>query len=317
MQRENENNKKKSNLKSTPHSSHDHDALHHAHHRAVKNIQFAFALNLAFTIFEIAGGLLTNSMAVLSDALHDLGDSLTLGLSIVMEKISHRKRDRIFSYGYRRFSLLAAFVSGLVLVAGSALILFFAAERFTQPAQVHADGMIVMAIVGIVFNGIAALRLRSGRSMNESFLAWHLLEDVLGWTAILVGGILMHFLRISWIDPALSILFTLFTLFNVIKIFKRTTMIFLQSVPLSVDVHTLEKSLMSLKGIQSVHDTHLWTMDGEYNIFTTHVVVGASLPEKSIKNIKSQVRSIIHEHSIQHATIEIERPDEACDLKNC
>lgn len=305
----------------------DHGASHHGHHHAHDeahihlpvsgNILFALVLNVFFALIEIVGGIWTNSLAVLSDALHDAGDSFTLLLALILEKVSRRKRDRLFSYGYRRFSLLAAFITGVVILAGSAFILYESIERFRNPEKINAPGVIMLSVLGIVFNGLGALRLRKGASVSESFLAWHLIEDVLGWSAILIGALVLYFTGFPFIDPLLSTFFALFTFYNVYKLFKRTVLIFLQSVPQAIDIAAIESGISSLGGVRSIHDTHVWTLDGQYHIFTTHVVVEDRLNEGEIATLKSGVRDIAFQNHIEHATIEIEREYEMCGLKNC
>ena len=168
--------------------SHSH-AHHHDHHGDVKNIKVAFFLNFGFAIIEIIGGFLTNSVAILSDAVHDLGDSLSLGLAWYFQKYSRKKSDSTYTYGYRRFSLVGALANSLVLIVGSILILTEAIPRIFNPQQAHPQGMMMLAVLGIAVNGVAMLRLRRGKSLNEKVVSLHLMEDVLGWIAVLVGAI--------------------------------------------------------------------------------------------------------------------------------
>jgi len=192
---------------------------HHRHHPAgdTGNLKTAFFLNFAFTIIEIIGGILTNSVAILSDAIHDFGDSLSLGLAWYLQKLSKKGRNSTFTYGYKRFSLLGAIITSLVLVIGSVIILYEAIPRLFQPEPAHVPGMIGMAILGVIVNGAAVWRTRSGQSMNEQVVSWHLLEDVLGWMAVLLGAVLMYFFDAPIIDPLLSIGITLFILYNVAR----------------------------------------------------------------------------------------------------
>ena len=190
---------------------HDH---HHGHHHQhdTKNISTAFFLNLAFTIIEIIGGLMTNSVAIMSDALHDLGDSLSLGLAWYFQKVAKKGRDKTFSYGYKRFSVLGAMINAIVLVVGSVFILQETIPRLWQPETPNVQGMFWLAILGIVVNGAAVLKLQKGTSLNEKVISLHLLEDVLGWAAVLVGSVLMYFFDLPIIDPLLSIGIAIFIL---------------------------------------------------------------------------------------------------------
>ncbi|MDZ7847967.1 MAG: cation diffusion facilitator family transporter [Owenweeksia sp.] len=187
-----------------------------------KNLRLAFFLNLAFTLFEIIGGLWTNSIAILSDALHDLGDSLSLGLSWYLQRKSRQTANQHYTYGYRRFSLLGALINSVVLVVGSVVIIVEAIERLQQPEAPDATGMLIFAIVGVGINGFAALRLRAGKSLNERVVSWHLWEDVLGWLAVLLGAVVMLIWETPWLDPVLSIGITVFILINILKRLRNT-----------------------------------------------------------------------------------------------
>ena len=180
---------------------------HHSHSNGtnIANIKIAFFLNLFFTVFEIIGGYLTNSVAIAADALHDFGDSLSLGLSWFLEKYSLKGRSQKFSYGYRRFSLLSALINSLVLIIGSAFVLWHTIPRLFHPQSVNVKGMLLLAIGGILINGIAVLKIRNkNNSLNEKTVSWHLLEDVLGWVAVLIISIVNSFKEIAILDPLLD-----------------------------------------------------------------------------------------------------------------
>lgn len=176
-----------------------------SHHHATSNIKVAFFLNLSFTLLEIVGGIWINSVAILFDAVHDLGDSMALGLSWYFANVSQKKRDSHFSYGYKRFSLLGALISSFILLVGSILILFEAIPRLIHPETVHVNGMIFLAIWGVLVNGAAVLKLRGGETQNERVVRLHLLEDVFGWIAVLIVGIVMLFVNLPILVPILSV----------------------------------------------------------------------------------------------------------------
>lgn len=207
----------------TKETSHAHS---HSHTNSTSNIKSAFFLNLFFTIIEIIGGFLTNSIAILADAIHDFGDSLSLGLSWGLDKYSQKKRTPRFSYGYKRFSLLAALINSIVLIIGSIFILSRVIPRLIAPEPSNATGMILLAILGIIINGIAVLRLKRGSSLNEKVVSWHLFEDVLGWIAVLIVGTINIFVSIPILDPLLAIIFTLLILYNILKNLKQISLIF-------------------------------------------------------------------------------------------
>ena len=290
---------------------------HHHHHNSEKNIKTAFFLNLSFTVVEIAGSLLTNSMAVLADALHDLGDSFTLGINWYLERVSKRARSRTFTFGYKRFSLLGALISAVVLLVGSLFILLEAIPRILSPPQVKAEGMIILAVLGVGINGLAAWRLKGGKKISERVVMLHLLEDVLGWVAILLASIVMLFVDWFFLDPLLSILITLYILWRLFKNLKQTLKIFLQSVPEEIDILKILREIRAINGVKTTHDEHLWSMDGQYNVLTIHVVVEQHVSEESIKTVKKECRDKMDANQIHHVTIEIERETEECQLSEC
>jgi cobalt-zinc-cadmium efflux system protein len=277
----------------------------------------AFVLNLSFTAIEIVGGLMTNSMAILSDALHDLGDSFTLGLTWYLEKVSGKTRTPTFSYGYRRFSLLGALLSSVVLLLGSIVILARSIPRLLHPESVDAFGMLGLALLGIVINGIAVLRLRKGAKLSERVVTLHLLEDVLGWAAVLVASAVMVFVSVPILDPLLSILITLFVLFKLVGTLRQTFRIFLQSVPEELEMVDIGNSLMSLDGVEDVHDLHIWSLDGHYNVLTVHLKIPEGAAWKDAVRTKAQCRELLRQKNIRHSTIEIEVPNEDCELEDC
>lgn len=297
------------------HDNHNHS--HHHHHTDVKNIQVAFFLNFAFTIIEIIGSIFTNSVAVLSDAIHDLGDCISLGLAWYFQKMAKKGSNNSYSYGYKRFSLLGAIINSAVLVTGSVFILTKAIPRIIHPEETHAGGMFFLAIVGILVNGAAVFRLKSGNSINERVVSLHLLEDVLGWAAILIGSIIMYFFDLPVIDPILSIAIAIFVLYNVLKNVRQSLRIILQGIPEEVDIQEISDFLKQNKQIKDIHDLHIWSIDGTYNVLTVHVVLCKVLTLEEISTLKNEIRESLIQKSIQHATIEFETSDEECGLENC
>ena len=287
----------------------------HTHsHDQTGNIRVAFFLNLGFTLFEIVGGFYTNSLAILSDAVHDLGDSLSLGMAWYLEKHSHKESDERYSYGYRRFSLLAALVNTIVLVVGSLFVLSEAIPRLLNPEHSNAEGMALLAIVGIAVNGAAVLRVRHGQSLNAQVIAWHLLEDMLGWVAVLIVSIALIFTDIHILDPILSILISLYVLYNVVRNLRKTLALFLQAVPDSIALPEVEHALASIDGVHSVHHTHIWSLDGEHHVLTTHLVVDAEAGKETLMRIKRDANLLTVGMGLEHATIELEFESEDCSM---
>lgn len=290
---------------------------HHDHDHSEGNIKIAFFLNAGFAIIELIGGLFTNSLAILSDALHDLGDSLSLGLSWYFQKISKRGRTHTFSYGYKRFSLLAAIINSIILVTGSIIILTRAIPKLISPEETNAQGMLYLAILGIVVNGVAALRLHKGKSINEKVVSLHLLEDVLGWVAILIGSIVMMYFDAPFIDPLLSICIALFILFNVLKNLRKSIPIILQSIPDNISIESIQQEIKKLPEIYGIHDCHAWTMDGQYHVLTIHIVLDKDYRLSELLAIKQKVKTIVKKEGINHVTIEFENQSEDCALEDC
>ena len=286
---------------------------HHSIDPESDGLGVAFALNLFFTVVELVGGVLTNSVAIMSDAVHDLGDSIAIGSAWLLQRASAKNPDKQFTYGYQRLSLLAAFINSAVLLAGSLLVLFFAIPRLWWPQMPHAEGMAVMAVFGIVVNGAGALRLRKGKTLNSKVISWHLLEDVLGWVAVLVVSVVLVFFEWPILDPLLSIGFSLFILFNVLKIFRSTLKLFLQAAPEWFNESDIEAEIVALEGVNAVHHTHVWSLDGSQSIFTSHVVLEKGQTRGHLVTLKKLIRRIVGEHDIECVTIEFEFPEERCD----
>ena len=303
------------NNHSHPHTHGNTNSHTHPHtHDSVGDIRLAFFLNLGFTIFEIAGALWTNSLAILSDAVHDLGDSISLGLAWYLERYAGREGDWRFSYGYRRFSLLGALINATILVGGSLFVIVNAIPRLLSPEPTNAAGMVLFAIVGVLVNGLAALRLRRNRSMNARVVAWHLLEDVLGWIAVLVVAIVLLFIDLYILDPLLSLLIATFILYNGAKNLWETLTIFLQATPRGFELDEIESQLASVDGVCSIHHTHLWSLDGEKHVLSTHLVVEKTVSKTELQRIKSDARHALRPFALGHITIEIENGEGDCTM---
>jgi len=256
-------------------------------------------------------------MAILSDAVHDLGDSFSVGLSWYFQRMSKKGRDEEYTYGYKRFSLLGAIINSLILVVGSVVILFNAVPRLFHPEQPDSGGMLILAVLGVAINGAAVLRLKRGHSLNERVISLHLLEDVLGWAAILIGALVMHFVDVPVLDPILSIAITLYVLFHVYSNIKESLHIILQGAPIDIKIDEIKKEILSLDDVDSVHDLHIWSADGEYNVMTVHVVLKRVLSMNELQRLKNKIREKMQAMKVQHSTIEFEMPGENCEMEEC
>lgn len=299
-------------------SAMEHRHAHHSHHHnaGTRNLSTAFWINSIFALIELAGGFYTNSVAILSDALHDFGDSLSLGLAYIFQRKSLRTRDASYSYGYKRFSLVGAVANAVILIVGSVFIVEESVTRLVNPVQPDARGMLAIAVLGLVANGIALIRLRRGQSISERVVALHFLEDVLGWTAVLIGSVVMMFADVPILDPILSIGIALFILYNAYKNLRQSFRIILQGIPENVDVESVREKILDVPGVTGMHDLHTWSMDGQYNIMTVHVTVREEDFERS-NAIKKEIRKRLSKMNIQHLTIETEVEGDPCAFLDC
>lgn len=279
-----------------------------------RRIGIAFFLNVGFTIIEFIGGYLTNSTAIMADAVHDLGDSLSIGSAWLLNRTGRKSADSEFTYGYRRLSLFGALINSLVLIAGSLWVLNKAIPRLANPEMPVTEGMLLLAILGVTVNGFAAYRLSKGNTLNEKVLNWHLLEDVLGWLAVLIVSIILQFVDWPILDPLLAIGFTLFILFNVIRNLWLTGKLFFQAVPDKKLHDEIRGVLLDIDGISDIHHQHLWSLDGENHVLTAHVIVNQDEGFNSDKYIatKQSIAEVLEQYSLAHTTIEIELQQEFC-----
>ena len=283
----------------------------HSHSHSSEKIGWAFFLNFGFTIIEFIGGWLTNSTAIMADAGHDLGDTLSIGSAWFLNKLGTKSATKEFTYGYRRLSLLGALINGIVLIVGSAWIFYEAVPRLSNPEMPETEGMIALAILGVLVNGFAAYKLHGGKSLNEKVLNWHLLEDVLGWVAVLIVAIVMQFKDWPILDPILSIGFTLFILFNVIRNLLSTAKLFFQASPDNSLLQNVTDKLLELDAVSDLHHLHIWSLDGEHHVATVHVVSQFESKAEYLE-LKESVSNALQEFELSHTTIEIELTSEEC-----
>lgn len=278
-----------------------------------KNILVAFILNISFSVFELVGGVLTNSVAIISDAIHDLGDAISIGISYFLEKVSKKKPDDKYTYGYVRYSILGALITNVILMVGSLLVMVSGVNRFINPVSVNYDGMIVFAIFGVIINFVAAYFTREGNSLNQKAVNLHMLEDVLGWVVVLIGAFVIKFTGINRIDAILSMGVALFILINAVRGLKNIVDLFLEKTPDNININELREHLLEIKGVKDIHHMHIWSIDGFNNFATLHVVT----TEKNVDKLKKIVKEELKEHGISHNTIEIESIGYECEDTCC
>lgn len=277
-----------------------------------KNILIAFLLNLLFSIIEFIGGAITNSVAIISDSIHDMGDAMSIGVSYFLERKSTKKPDNNYTYGYIRYSVLGSIITTFILLSGSILVIYNAIQRLINPVEINYNGMIIFAILGVLINFFAAYFTKEGDSLNQKSVNLHMIEDVLGWLVVLIGAIIMKFTDIRIIDPILSIGVAVFILINALKTLKEIVDLFLEKTPSNIDVEEIKEHLLEIQGVMDVHHIHVRSIDGYKNYATMHIVA-----EGDYKQVKHKVKEELEEHGIEHSTIEFEEKGEKCDSENC
>ena len=277
-----------------------------------KNILIAFMLNLSFSIIEFLGGTFTNSVAIISDSVHDIVDAISIGISFILEKISKRKPDNKYTYGYLRYSVLGGLITTVLLLCGSLFVVYNSIKRIINPVDVDYKNMLIFAIFGVIINIIAAYTTRDGDSINQKSVNLHMLEDVLGWIVILIGTIIMNFTNIKIIDPIMSILVSIYILIHATKNFKEILDLFLEKIPNEINIDEIKRNLKNINGVCDIHHIHIWSMDNDSNFITMHIVTN-----NENKNIKEDIRHMLLDHNISHVTIELEDINEKCLEHEC
>lgn len=277
-----------------------------------RNMLIAFILNFSFSIFEFLGGIYTGSIAIMSDAIHDIGDATSIGLSLSLEKISKKQPDNNYTYGYMRYSVLGSTLTTLILLIGSLSVIFNGMNRIIHPTNINYEGMIFFAVIGVCVNLCAAFFTRDGASLNQKAVNLHMLEDGLGWIVVLIGAMIIKFTNFILIDPIMSIGVAIFILINATKNIKEILNIFLEKTPPHIDIEEIKEHIKNIEKVIDVHHIHIWSIDGQNNYATMHVITNDNTQE-----IKHKIKEELSEHGICHATLEIESENECCHDKNC
>lgn len=291
---------------------HSHTGHQHGYGESTKNLGIAFFLNLGFAVIEIVGGLWTNSVAIISDAVHDFGDAFSIGVSFFLERYSKKRRTATFTYGYKRFSTLGALINSIVLLMGSIFVFIETVPRLFNPVPVNYSGMMWLAVAGLAVNGFAVLRLMKGNSISQRAVMLHLLEDVLGWLAVLIGSVIIRYTGWYFIDPLLSVCIGIFILTNVCRNLYAIFRILLQAAPEHMPEDKVKMILQNVPEVKEVHDLHVWTLDGEKNIASAHLVVVDATSREEIIRVKHDAVDRLKEAGIDHLTVEIEYEAEEC-----
>ena len=277
-----------------------------------KRIFVAFILNAIFSVFELIGGIFTGSVAIISDAIHDMGDAGSIGISYILEKKSKKQPDEKYTYGYARYSVVGSAVMCIILLLGSIFVIYSSVRRMISPTEINYNGMIIFAVVGISVNlGATVITLR-GNSLNQKAVSLHMMEDVLGWVVVLVGAIVMRFTDFYILDPIMSLGVSVFILISAVKNLKEALDIFLEKAPKNINAYEIREHLCGIEGVLDAHHIHIWSMDGHNSYATMHIVASAELSD-----VKKKVRAELMEHGIVHSVIELEEEGEPCDSLRC
>ena len=267
------------------------------------SIWLAFFLNLSYAIVEFIAGGIFGSSAVLADSVHDLGDAIAIGLSALLETISNREEDRQYTLGYKRFSLLGAMLTAVILMIGSVLVILENVTKIVHPQPVNEEGILWLGIIAVAINVLASLVVRKGKTKNESILSLHFLEDTLGWLAVILMAIILRYTDWYILDPLLSLVISIFILSKAIPRFWSALKIFLDAVPEGVDIKQVKKDLEQLDHVASVNQLNLWTMDG----LEKNAIVHVCLEEiEHIEYCKESIRNLLKDYGFQNVTIEVD-----------
>ena len=267
------------------------------------SIWLAFFLNLSYAIVEFIAGGIFGSSAVLADSVHDLGDAIAIGISALLETISNREEDRQYTLGYKRFSLLGAMLTAVILMIGSVLVILENITKIAHPQPVNENGILWLGIIAVVINVLASLVVRKEKTKNESILSLHFLEDTLGWLAVILMAIILRFTDWYILDPFLSLVISIFILSKAIPRFWSALKIFLDAVPEGVETAKLEKKLARLTNVKSVNQLSIWSMDGLENDAIVHVCLEEI---EHMEYCKESIRNLLKDYGFQNVTIEVD-----------
>ena len=255
-----------------------------------KNILFAFLLNVSFSIFELIGGLFCGSVAITSDALHDFGDALSIGLSYFLEKKSEKMPDARYTYGYGRFSVLGGLITTCILIFGSIFVIIGAIYRIANPVKINYDGMIIFAVIGTAVNLTAAFLTHRGHSLNQRAVNLHMLEDALGWLTVLIGAIVMRFTDFALLDAIISLGVAVFILIHALKTLIEIGNLFLLKTPDFINIEDIRRYILELDGVYGVKSIRILALD-EKNIYAMLCIYVTENNEETKVNIKKELLS--------------------------
>jgi cobalt-zinc-cadmium efflux system protein len=295
-------------------SSHHHHNHHHHEHAAVDNMTgkklfLTIILNFIITAAQIVGGILSNSLALFSDALHNLSDGVAVLLAWIAYRLGKKPGTPRQTFGFRRSEILAAFINSVALIAISVYLIVEAAQRFTDTTPVDGGIMLWMGIIGLVANVFSVLLLQKDKGSNINVRAayLHLLGDALTSMAVIIGAIVIELWQIYWIDPLVTVIISVYILYHTIGLLKESTSVLMQFTPSEVDLVEAKKKLETLPEINNVHHLHSWALSEESLYFEAHVNLQNDLPTSKTLDVRHDIEELLHhEYGIEHVTLQFE-----------
>jgi cobalt-zinc-cadmium efflux system protein len=281
------------------------------HHQRIKanRLLWATLLNFSIAIVEVVGGVVSNSLALLSDALHNVGDGLAVLLAYIANLIGRRPSNERKTFGYKRIEILAAFLNALFLIVISLFLFYEAILRLLHPHEVQGRVMLIVAVVGLFANLVAALILHrdSRKNINVRAAYMHLVADTLSSVAVIIGAILIYRFKIYWIDPVITILIGIYIIKETWTIFRQTVDILMQSTPANINLREIVAEIEKIPGIANVHHVHAWNLDDQSVNFECHVELDDDYRAAESEVVHKQIEILLGEkYHISHITIQFE-----------
>ncbi len=299
-----------------------HDHAHHHHHKIERfsNILLiGVALNALFVVVEAGAGFFTGSLALLTDAGHNLSDVGSLLLSLLAFKLASIKPNGKYTYGYKKTTILATLINAVILFVAVGIIFWEAIHRFNAPKAMPGITVAIVSFIGIIINGLSAFLFfkdkDSDLNMKGAYL--HLLADAMVSLGVVIGGLVMYFTHLYWIDSALSIVICVVILISSFRLLKDSLRLSLDGIPVDVDVQKVETALLNISGVMSLHHLHIWAMSTTENAMTVHVVVSTQLTEAEVVSLKKEIKHVLEHQSVHHSTLEIESENFVCEQSSC
>jgi cobalt-zinc-cadmium efflux system protein len=293
---------------------HHHDHSHNHSHSGNKKALFSsFCLILIFMVVEVIGGIMTNSLALLSDAGHMLSDAASLGLSFFALKLGERDASLDKTYGYKRFEIIAAAINGLLLVIVAVYIFYEAAQRFFAPPEVQSKGMLLIATIGLLVNIVAAVILMNGdkeENLNVKSAFLHVIGDLLGSVGAIAAALLILFFGWNLADSIASVIVGVLILVSGSRVIKESYQILMEGAPAQIDMRGIKKALCEIPEVREVHDLHVWTITSGYLVLSCHLTIENEAVHDDILMLS---QTILHDKfGIEHSTIQVERVANGC-----